>query len=84
MVLSNIVIRGVHGNIGHLAGRYWLVLLCGGPAADAATRKAPLLMDSPTKRHRMVVPDVQLMELDAGGIAAARADWTKGRPGFYQ
>jgi len=35
-----------------------------------------------TKRIVMIEPDVQLMELDAGGILEPRADWTKAAQTF--
>jgi len=47
-------------------------------AAEAASAPEATLqhMTSP-KRIVMIEPDVQLMELDAGGIHEPRADWTK-------
>jgi len=52
-------------------------------AADAATAQgATFQWTSATKRIVMVEPDVQLMELDAGGILEPRADWTKAAQSF--
>ena len=67
-----------------------LALLCAlggyglwGIAAKAATAEgATFQWTSATKRIVMVEPDVQLMELDAGGILEPRADWTKAAQGF--
>jgi len=54
-----------------------------GVAADAATAEgATFQWTSTTKRIVMVEPDVQLMELDAGGILEPRADWTKAAQSF--
>jgi len=47
-------------------------------AAEAASAlEATFQPMSATKRIVMIEPDVQLMELDAGGILEPRADWTK-------
>ena len=37
---------------------------------------------SPSKRVVLVQPDVQLSELDAGGLLEPRADWTETARGF--
>ena len=47
-------------------------------AAEAASAPEATLQHMPAaKRIVMIEPDVQLMELDAGGIYEPRADWTK-------
>ena len=52
-------------------------------AADAASApEATLQRITAIKRIVMIEPDVQLMELDAGGILEPRADWTKAAQSF--
>jgi len=51
----------------------WLWAADAGSAPEATTA---------TKRIVMIEPDVQLMELDAGGILEPRADWTKAAQTF--
>ena len=52
-------------------------------AAEAASApEATLQPMTATKRIVMIEPDVQLMELDAGGILEPRADWTKAAQTF--
>jgi hypothetical protein len=52
-------------------------------AAGAASAPEPALQYmTATKRIVMIEPDVQLMELDAGGILEPRADWTKAAQTF--
>ncbi|MEA2824034.1 MAG: hypothetical protein QOF03_516 [Alphaproteobacteria bacterium] len=47
--------------------------------ADSAPEAAHI---NASKRIVMIEPDVQLMELDAGGILEPRADWTKAAQTF--
>ena len=52
-------------------------------AAEAASApEATLPHMTAAKRIVMIEPDVQLMELDAGGIYETRADWTKAAQTF--
>src|SRR5262249_31493209 len=39
---------------------------------------------SPTKKVVLAQPDVQLSELDVGGISEPRADWTEAAQGFIR
>src|SRR2546430_2544912 len=51
--------------------------------ADAASApEATLQRTTASKRIVMVEPDVQLSELDVGGIMEPRADWTKAAQTF--
>src|ERR1700704_4296897 len=62
----------------------FLAGLCVGTAtADAAfAQEAGVQRTAAAKRIVMIEPDVQLMELDAGGILELRADWTKAAQNF--
>lgn len=52
-------------------------------AAEAASApEATFQQATAAKRIVMIEPDVQLMELDAGGILEPRADWTKAAQTF--
>jgi hypothetical protein len=69
----------------HLSG---LAIFCacaclGGCATDTKISKtATFQWASPTKRVVLIQPDVQLMELTAGGVTEPRADWTQTAQGF--
>ena len=59
------------------------VLALAGCAMDAKTNsRAVFQWSSPSKRIVLVQPDVQLMELTAGGVTEPRADWTETAQGF--
>ena len=64
----------------------FLAGLCVGTAtADAAfAQEAGVQRTAAAKRIVMIEPDVQLMELDAGGILELRADWTKAAQNFIE
>ena len=74
---------------GYMKGHLWrlafaLGCLClGGCATNAKVDSmATFQWTSPTKRIVLVQPDVQLMELTAGGVTETRADWTQTAQGF--
>jgi hypothetical protein len=64
----------------------FLAGLCVGTATvDAAfAQEAGVQRTAAAKRIVMIEPDVQLMELDAGGILELRADWTKAAQNFIE
>jgi len=57
--------------------------LAGCQTSNAKTNAmATFQWTSPTKKVVLVQPDVQLSELDVGGIREPRADWTEAAQGF--